>query len=150
MCIWAEGASLKAPEHLRSVPARVLVFVWFDFSSSLGVGCCSTPTDMSKQLRRCSRREQVKSQRKAGGAEQCEGGSQSNGGIGGVVLGYRHAVLFWFVLAVYFYTAMPSVPGGDAGELLASGCQLGIPHPPGEHAGTTLFLVLQSRALSSA
>lgn len=51
----------------------------------------------------------------------------------GVTLGYRHGVLGVFVLVVYVYTAIPSVPGGDAGELLASGCQLGTPHPPGEY-----------------
>lgn len=51
-------------------------------------------------------------------------------------LGCRHVVLFAFVLVIYVCTAMPSVPGGDAGELLAEGCQLGRPHPPGEDPGS--------------
>ena len=47
----------------------------------------------------------------------------------------RHLVLGGCVLLIFVYTAMPSVPGGDSGELLASGCQFGIPHPPGERMG---------------
>lgn len=105
----------------------------------------STPSDMSKPLQKCSRLAQTKIQWKAGGAQPSEKEPQRNRGAGGVALGYRHGMLFWFVLAVYVYTAMPSVSGGDAGELLASGCQLGIPHPPGGHAGTTSLLVFQSR-----
>ena len=35
------------------------------------------------------------------------------------------------VFGVYASTAYPSVPGGDAGELIAEACQLGVPHPPG-------------------
>lgn len=46
-------------------------------------------------------------------------------------LGVRHAVLYSFVLCTYIYTALPSIPGGDSGELLAEACQWGIPHPPG-------------------
>lgn len=65
-------------------------------------------------------------------------GDQNNRLVGdtrsvGIKLGYRHALVFGFVLVVYVYTALPSVPGGDAGELLAEGCQFGIPHPPGKH-----------------
>lgn len=53
-------------------------------------------------------------------------------------LGLRHLFLCTFVLSVYVYTALPSVPGGDAGELLAEGCQFGIPHPPGTVRGDTV------------
>ncbi|CAN0246431.1 unnamed protein product, partial [Discosporangium mesarthrocarpum] len=35
------------------------------------------------------------------------------------------------VLGLYVWTAFPSIPGGDSGELLAEACHLGIPHPPG-------------------
>ncbi|CAM9750958.1 unnamed protein product, partial [Choristocarpus tenellus] len=34
------------------------------------------------------------------------------------------------VLLLLVCTAFPSVPGGDAGELLAEACQAGVPHPP--------------------
>ena len=40
-------------------------------------------------------------------------------------------VLFAVVLATYVLTAYPSVPGGDAGELVFTSCSLGIAHPPG-------------------
>lgn len=66
---------------------------------------------------------------------------QATGGNDGVALGYRHGVLGAFVLVVYIYTVMPSVPGGDAGELLASGCQLGTPHPPGENDDANLTAI---------
>ena len=39
--------------------------------------------------------------------------------------------LFAVVLATYTQTAYPSVPGGDAGELVFTSCSLGIAHPPG-------------------
>ena len=35
-------------------------------------------------------------------------------------------------LAVYVKTAYPTVPGGDAGELVFNSCSLGIAHPPGQ------------------
>ena len=35
------------------------------------------------------------------------------------------------VLAIYLYTKYPGIPGGDAGELVAEACQLGVAHPPG-------------------
>ena len=42
---------------------------------------------------------------------------------------------FWITLGVslcaYFNTVSPSIAGGDAGELVAEGCQLGVSHPPG-------------------
>ena len=40
-------------------------------------------------------------------------------------------VLFAVVLVTYVRTAYPSVPGGDAGELVFTSCSLGIAHPPG-------------------
>jgi len=39
--------------------------------------------------------------------------------------------LFCVMLAVYTATAYPSVPGGDAGELVFTSCSLGVAHPPG-------------------
>ncbi len=42
---------------------------------------------------------------------------------------------FWTTLGVsllvYFKTVSPSIAGGDAGELVAEGCTLGVSHPPG-------------------
>lgn len=38
---------------------------------------------------------------------------------------------FVIVFGVYMSTVSPSIAGGDSGELLAEGCQLGTPHPPG-------------------
>mmetsp|Transcript_22145 Transcript_22145/g.33237 ORF Transcript_22145/g.33237 Transcript_22145/m.33237 type:complete len:792 (+) Transcript_22145:73-2448(+) len=38
---------------------------------------------------------------------------------------------FVVVFSVYLRTVSPSIAGGDSGELLAEGCQLGTPHPPG-------------------
>ena len=38
---------------------------------------------------------------------------------------------FSILLLVYASTLYPSVTGGDAGELLAEACALGVPHPPG-------------------
>ena len=40
-------------------------------------------------------------------------------------------VLFAVVLATYVKTAYPTVPGGDAGELVFTSCSLGVAHPPG-------------------
>lgn len=47
------------------------------------------------------------------------------------------------VLVVYLYTRFPSIPGGDAGELLAEACHLGTAHPP----GYPLFTVLSHLAI---
>jgi len=41
------------------------------------------------------------------------------------------AGLFAAILAIYVRTAYPSVPGGDAGELVFTSCSLGVAHPPG-------------------
>ena len=40
-------------------------------------------------------------------------------------------LLFLIVYAVLHLSSPPSIPGGDAGELAAAGCQLGVAHPPG-------------------
>ncbi|CAN0453666.1 unnamed protein product, partial [Scytosiphon promiscuus] len=58
-------------------------------------------------------------------------------------------VLFLFVLVLYIYTAMPSVPGGDAGELLAEGCHLGSPHPPGYPLLNIIYFSLSRLPLPS-
>ena len=41
------------------------------------------------------------------------------------------AAIFVLVLFTYEQTLHPSVPGGDAGELITEAWQLGLPHPPG-------------------
>ena len=41
------------------------------------------------------------------------------------------AAVFVVSCVVYVRTAYPSVPGGDAGELLVAACNLGVAHPPG-------------------
>lgn len=41
------------------------------------------------------------------------------------------ATIFVLVLFTYEQTLHPSVPGGDAGELITEAWQLGLPHPPG-------------------
>ena len=41
------------------------------------------------------------------------------------------AVVFLISLVVFTLTLCPSVPGGDAGELITCACNAGIPHPPG-------------------
>jgi hypothetical protein len=40
-------------------------------------------------------------------------------------------ILFSIVYFTYHLSAPPSLTGGDSGELLAAGCQLGSAHPPG-------------------
>ena len=42
-----------------------------------------------------------------------------------------YGAVFTVALAVYTHTLMPSVPGGDSGELVAEACELGTAHPPG-------------------
>ena len=39
--------------------------------------------------------------------------------------------LFLSIYVVYHLTLLPSVPGGDSGELLGNACVMGISHPPG-------------------
>jgi hypothetical protein len=41
------------------------------------------------------------------------------------------SITFILALAVYTKTLMPSIPGGDSGELVAEACELGTAHPPG-------------------
>jgi len=47
----------------------------------------------------------------------------------------HHFIVFTFTfvvtLVVYMKTLSPSIAGGDSGELVAEGCQLGTAHPPG-------------------
>ena len=43
----------------------------------------------------------------------------------------HYSVTFALSLAVYTKTLMPSIPGGDSGELVAESCELGTAHPPG-------------------
>lgn len=40
-------------------------------------------------------------------------------------------IVFSVVLSGYARTLMPSIPGGDSGELVAEACELGTAHPPG-------------------
>lgn len=58
----------------------------------------------------------------------------------------EHILVFtitaFVTLAVYLKTLSPSIAGGDSGELVAEGCQLGTAHPPGYPLYTILvFLV---------
>ena len=39
--------------------------------------------------------------------------------------------VFCVSFQLYLSTLCPSIAGGDSGELVAEGCQLGTPHPPG-------------------
>jgi len=55
------------------------------------------------------------------------------------------AALFAAVLALYLKTAYPTVPGGDAGELVFTSCSLGVAHPPGETGRATARGSLRSR-----
>jgi hypothetical protein len=54
--------------------------------------------------------------------------------------------IFTATFIVYASTSFPSVTGGDAGELLAEACQLGVAHPP----GYPLFLLLNHLAMRVA
>ena len=42
-----------------------------------------------------------------------------------------YALTFIVAITVYTKTLMPSIPGGDSGELVAESCELGTAHPPG-------------------
>lgn len=44
---------------------------------------------------------------------------------------YVFAITMTISLLVYLRTLSPSIAGGDSGELVAEGCQLGTSHPPG-------------------
>eukprot|EP00638_Chattonella_subsalsa_P003242 CAMPEP_0117762330 /NCGR_PEP_ID=MMETSP0947-20121206/17866_1 /TAXON_ID=44440 /ORGANISM="Chattonella subsalsa, Strain CCMP2191" /LENGTH=786 /DNA_ID=CAMNT_0005583601 /DNA_START=72 /DNA_END=2429 /DNA_ORIENTATION=+ len=48
------------------------------------------------------------------------------------------------VLCLYIFSAFPSVPGGDSGELLAEACQAGTAHPPGYPLYTASMHLLYS------
>eukprot|EP00986_Skeletonema_menzelii_P014478 scaffold9647_cov141-Skeletonema_menzelii.AAC.3 len=45
-------------------------------------------------------------------------------------------------LAVYLQTRSDSIAGGDAGELVAEGCKLGIAHPPGYPLYTVIVYIV--------
>lgn len=47
-------------------------------------------------------------------------------------------------MAVYLQTTSDSIAGGDAGELVAEGCKLGIPHPPGYPLYTVIVYFVTS------
>lgn len=52
------------------------------------------------------------------------------------------AIVFPFTLFIYLKTMFPTVPGGDAGELLAEACHLGTAHPPGYPLFTILMHIV--------
>ncbi|GMH58119.1 hypothetical protein TL16_g02541 [Triparma laevis f. inornata] len=52
------------------------------------------------------------------------------------------AIVFPFTLFIYLKSMFPTVPGGDAGELLAEACHLGTAHPPGYPLFTILMHVV--------
>ena len=52
-------------------------------------------------------------------------------------------------LGLYLKTRFPTVPGGDAGELLAEACHLGTAHPPGYPLFTMLMHAVMKLAPSS-
>ena len=58
---------------------------------------------------------------------------------------YTAIACFCAVLYIYWQTLQPSVPGGDAGELIVEAHQLGLPHPPG-YPLHTLLVHLFARA----
>ena len=51
-------------------------------------------------------------------------------------------------LSLYLKTRFPTIPGGDAGELLAEACHLGTAHPPG-YPLFTIFMHVVIRLFSS-
>ena len=54
--------------------------------------------------------------------------------------------MFILILIVYIVTLSPSIAGGDAGELVAEGCILGIAHPPGYPIFTMMVNALSKLA----
>lgn len=53
-------------------------------------------------------------------------------------------VPFVISFVLYLSTVSPSIAGGDSGELVAEGCKLGTPHPPGYPLYTfTIYLIVQ-------
>lgn len=51
-------------------------------------------------------------------------------------------IVFGITLVVYLQTVSPSIAGGDSGELVAEGCQLGTSHPPGYPLYTILVYIV--------
>ena len=89
--------------------------------------------------------------RQDGGSE--EGRKSLNGGSGTRTTDHGKskpaswawaAVIFGTQLLVYAGTLFPSIPGGDATELIFNGCQLSVPHPP----GYPLFTILEWIAMN--
>lgn len=121
--------------------------------------CQMQPEDMFGVTRGKSSRINYKLDRSknnpedSGGVKATELRSQQSNRRGARNLGVRHAMLFVFVLCTYIYTALPSIPGGDSGELLAEACQWGIPHPPGypllNAVHNTMSHIVRSDAISS-
>ena len=52
------------------------------------------------------------------------------------------SVTFAVTACIYYCTLMPSIPGGDSGELVAEGCELGTAHPPGYPLYTLMLHML--------
>lgn len=114
----------------RLSPSRASYFAQI-FRSDLRItGRIMTRTSNKSSQHKSDRREGTR--RKGKDAAWKRKRLDSPRGCHASVLGVRHFVLGGCVLLIFVYTAMPSVPGGDAGELLASGCQFAIAHPPGE------------------
>ena len=63
-------------------------------------------------------------------------------------MGLNSSIAFFMTtavaLAVYLQTTSDSIAGGDAGELVAEGCQLGIAHPPGYPLYTVIVYIVTS------
>lgn len=53
------------------------------------------------------------------------------------------------IFAVYLATISPSIAGGDSGEIVAEGCQLGTAHPPGYPVMTLLVYALSQLSFLS-
>ncbi len=56
---------------------------------------------------------------------------------------FSTSAVFAVVAAAYISTAYPSIPGGDAGELVVTACNLGVAHPPGYPTFTMLSYLFQ-------
>ena len=70
--------------------------------------------------------------KQAASRHQSQQGSDEGKAFGGISLKtITFWVPFWVSFCFYLSTLSPSIAGGDSGELLAEGCQLGTSHPPG-------------------
>jgi hypothetical protein len=68
-----------------------------------------------------------------------EGGGAMGDGLTTLAAGAAASATFAASLAQYARTLYASVPGGDAGELLAEACALGQAHPPGYPLFTMMY-----------